>query len=311
MKIPTYWFKLAAGIIIIILLLLFKVNLSEVGTEFLNSDLRWIVLAGLLHIIGLLISAYRWQLLLSAHDVKAPLWDLILSYLIGGFFNNFLPTRVGGDVYRMVDSKKYSGSLMRPFAVIIVERLTGIYGLLLIGITAVALYPRFEDIRTFAIALFSLTIGGFLAVLAFYGSETFGNWLKRVASKLPAKISGKALEMFDAFWHFSKSKEIVFFAFLLGLLLQVNVILYYYLIARALDMPMSLLDTSIVMPLLICIQLLPLTPNGIGVREFSYIYLLQPLGVSNAMAVAFSLWDYILTFFYGLIGGILYLFRKQ
>ena len=116
--------------------------------------------------------------------------------------------------------------------------------------------------------------------------------------------------MFDAFWHFSKSKKIVFFAFILGLLLQFNVILYYYLIARALDMPMSLLDTSIVMPLLICIQLLPLTPNGIGVREFSYIYLLQPLGVSNAMAVAFSLWDYILTFFYGLIGGILYLLKK-
>lgn len=310
MKIQSYWLKLAAGIALVILLLLFKVNLSDVGADFLKTDLRWILLAGLLHIIGLLISAYRWQLLLTAHDVRAPLWGLIHSYLIGGFFNNFLPTRVGGDVYRMIDSKKYSGSMLRPAAVIIVERLTGIYGLLLIGITAVAFYPRFHEIRTFAIALFSLTIGGFLAVLAFYGSDRFGNWLKKLTSKLPARISGKALEMFDAFWHFSKSKKIVFFAFLLGLLLQFNVILYYYLIARALDMPMGLLDTSIVMPLLICIQLLPLTPNGIGVREFSYIYLLQPLGVSNAMAVAFSLWDYILTFFYGLIGGILYLLKK-
>ncbi len=310
MKIQSYWLKLAAGIALVILLLLFKVNLSDVGADFLKTNLRWIFLAGLLHIVGLLISAYRWQLLLTAHDVQAPLWGLIHSYLIGGFFNNFLPTRVGGDVYRMVDSKKYSGSLLRPAAVIIVERLTGIYGLLLIGITAVAFYPRFQEIRTFAIALFSLTIGGFLAVLVFYGSDRFGNWLKGLTTKLPAKISGKALEMFDAFWHFSQSKKIVFFAFLLGLLLQFNVILYYYLIARALDMPMGLLDTSIVMPLLICIQLLPLTPNGIGVREFSTIYLLQPLGVSSAIAVAFSLWDYILTFFYGLIGGILYLLKK-
>jgi glycosyltransferase 2 family protein len=310
MKIPSYWLKLAAGIAIIVLLLLFKVNLSEISTEFLKSDFSWILLAGFLHIIGLLISAYRWQLLLAAHDVKAPLWGLLQSYLIGGFFNNFLPTRVGGDVYRMVDSKKYSGSLLRPFAVIIVERLTGIYGLLLIGVTAVAFYPRFHEIRAFAIALFVLTIGGFLAVVLFYGSDRFGNWLKSLASRLPAKFSGKALEMFDAFWHFSKSKQIVIYAFLLGLLLQFNVILYYYLIARALGMPMGLLDTSVTMPLLICIQLLPLTPNGIGVREFSYIYLLHPLGVSNAMAVAFSLWDYILTFFYGLIGGILYLLKK-
>jgi len=65
------------------------------------------------------------------------------------------------------------------------------------------------------------------------------------------------------------------------------------------------------MPILICIQLLPLTPNGIGVREFSYIYLLAPFGVTKAMAVAFSLWDYILTLFYGLIGGTLYLFKKH
>ena len=120
----------------IALIFLFKVRLKDVGAEFLHSDPKWIIAAGALHIIGLLISAYRWQLLLKAVDVEAPLWPLLRSYLIGGFFNNFLPTRVGGDVYRMIDSKKYSGTLLRPFAVIIVERLTGIYGLILIGVAA-------------------------------------------------------------------------------------------------------------------------------------------------------------------------------
>src|SRR5262249_31118952 len=193
----------------IALIFLFKVRLKDVGSEFLNSDPKWIVAAGALHIIGLLISAYRWQLLLSAVDVEAPLWPLLRSYLIGGFFNNFLPTRVGGDVYRMIDSKKYSGTLLRPFAVIIVERITGIYGLLLIGVAALAFYPRLHEIQSLAYALFILTIGGFLAVLVFYGSDRFGEWLKRVVGKLPRKVSEKLLSMFDAFWHFSKSKGIV------------------------------------------------------------------------------------------------------
>jgi len=245
-------------------------------------------------------------------DVDAPLWPLLRSYLIGGFFNNFLPTRVGGDVYRMIDSKKYSGTLLRPFAVIIVERLTGIYGLILIGIAALAFYPRLHEIRALANALFILTIGGFLAVLIFYGSDRFGEWLKRVVAKLPAKISEKLLSMFDAFWHFSKSKGIVLYAFVLGILLQANVILYYYFIARGVGMNLSLTEVSIAMPLLICIQLLPLTPNGVGVREVTYIYLLSYFfGVTEAQAVAFSLWDYVLTFSYGLIGGILYLFKKN
>ena len=130
MKIKSYWLKLAAGLVLITLLLTFRVKISDVGKEVAQSDPFWIVLAGGLHIIGLAISAYRWQLLLSAQAVEAPFWGLFSSYLIGGFFNNFLPTRVGGDVYRMVDSKKYSGTMLRPFAVISVERLTGIYGLL-------------------------------------------------------------------------------------------------------------------------------------------------------------------------------------
>jgi len=310
MKVKPFWLKLGAGLALLILLLTFQVRPSEISREMSESNFRWIFLAGALHIIGLLISAYRWQLLLRAQNVEAPILDLIQSYLIGGFFNNFLPTRVGGDIYRMVDSKKYSGSLLRPFTVIFVERLSGVYALLLIGIAAVAFYPRFQEVKALAVALFVLAILGFLSMLLFYGSDHFGEWLKRMTAKLPARLSGKMLSMFEAFWYFSRSRGVLIGTFLLALLLQINVILYYYFIARGIQMPVSFQEAAIVMPILICIQLLPLTPNGIGVREFSYIYWLRPFGVSEALAVAFSLWDYILTFFYGLIGGVLYLFKK-
>ena len=112
----TSLLKLLAGIGILILLFLFKVKIGQVAFELRFSHLNWILLAASLHVIGLLISAYRWQLLLSTQEVHAPLWQLLQSYLIGGFFNNFLPTRVGGDVYRMADSRKYRGSLLRPAA---------------------------------------------------------------------------------------------------------------------------------------------------------------------------------------------------
>ena len=116
--------------------------------------------------------------------------------------------------------------------------------------------------------------------------------------------------MFESFWYFSRSKKLILYVFLLGLALQANVIVYYFLIAQGLDMPMNLLQAAVLMPLLICVQLIPLTPNGLGVREFTYIYLLGSVGVSEAQAVAFSLWDYILTFFYGIFGGLLYLSKN-
>ena len=188
MKIQSYWLKLFAGAGILLLLFLFKVKIAEVGTEIRNTSWNWILLAASLHIIGLLISAYRWQLLLSTQQVRAPIWDLLRSYLIGGFFNNFLPTRVGGDVYRMVDSGKYSGSLLRPAAVIIVERLTGIYGLLLIGVVAVAFYPRLEEVQRLAVTMVSLVLVGLVMTLLFYGSEAFGNWLRSAIVKLPDRL---------------------------------------------------------------------------------------------------------------------------
>ncbi len=310
MTAKAYWLKLLAGVALIGLVLTFQVKPSEIGQQLSQSSLIWILSAGALHIVGLVLSAYRWQLLLAAQSVKAPMWDLIRSYLIGGFFNNFLPTRVGGDIYRVVDSKKYSGSLLRPLAVILVERLSGVYALLLIGIAAVTFYPRFQEVKALAIALFGLVIAGLAGVFLFYGSQRFGEWLKSLAAHLPQKAGGKLLEMFDAFRHFSSSRGTVLSAFLLGILLQANVILYYYFIARGIHMTLSFQEAAIVMPILICIQLLPLTPNGIGVREFSYIYLLSPFGVGKPLAVAFSVWDYILTFFYGLIGGVLYLLKK-
>jgi glycosyltransferase 2 family protein len=310
MKVKPFWLKLGAGVALLVVLLTFQVHPSDISREMAESDWRWIVLAGALHIIGLLISAYRWQLLLRAQLVNAPMKDLLHSYLIGGFFNNFLPTRVGGDIYRMVDSKKYSGSLLRPFAVIIIERLSGIYALLLIGIAAVSFYPRFEEVKALATALFGLALAGLVALLLFYGSDRFAEWLKKMTIKFPARISGKMLSVFDAFWYFSRSRGVLVLTFLLGLLLQGNVILYYYFIGKGIHMPLGFQEAAIVMPILICIQLLPLTPNGVGVREFSYIYLLAPFGVNEAVAVAFSLWDYILTFFYGLIGGLLYLMKK-
>jgi glycosyltransferase 2 family protein len=309
-KIQRFWIKLAVGVALLIVLLTFQANPEEITREISNSDLRWIALAGALHIVGLVISAYRWQQLLRAQNVQAPMKDLIQSYLIGGFFNNFLPTRVGGDIYRMMDSKKYSGSLLRPFAVILVERLSGVFALLLIGIIAVAFYPRFDEVQPLAVALLVLTLLGAAGLLLFYGSDAFAGWLKRTTSRLPARISTKLLAMFEAFWYFSRSRGVLLRTFLLGLLLQVNVIFYYFFIAKGIQMPLNLQEAAIVMPILICIQLLPLTPNGIGVREFSYIYLLGPFGVHEAMAVAFSVWDYILTFFYGLIGGVLYLIKK-
>lgn len=308
-----------AGVLLIAILFSFNVKMSEVGAKMRGSILQWMMLAGTLHISGLLISAYRWRMLLSACSVNASILNLMRSYLIGGFINWFLPTKIGGDIYRVLDSKTQCGSIARSFSVIFIEGITSIFGLILIGIVSAFIYCRSsgKGSATSILILLILSLFGFslLALVLFFWNH-FPDRIKKITERLIQKrfnkISETLLTVHEVLGQFLKLKRILGYAFLVSVMLQVNLILYYYFIIRGLGMTVSLAGISMVLPLIICIQLLHLTPNGIGVREVTFVYLLGHfLGISSAQAIAISLWDYVLAFFYIIAGGALYLLKRE
>ena len=254
-----------------------------------------------------LLSAYRWQVLLSVHNVNAPLWDLIQLVPDRRIFQQF-PAHPRGR--RCVSNGGFQEVQRIPVASLCRHYRGAPYRDLWAaphGVAAVT-YPRFHEVRSLGIALFSLAIAGLVGVLLFYGSEGFPSFLKTHSRQTSAKISGKLAEMIDAFWHFSTSKGVVLYAFVLGIAsIQRHSVL---LLHRARSRDELQLEASIVMPLLICIQLLPLTPNGIGVREFSYIYLLQPFEFRKPGSRLLDL-GLRSDFAYGIIGGLLYLTKNK
>ena len=82
-----------------------------------------------------------------------------------------------------------------------------------------------------------------------------------------------------------------------------------YIIARALSINLSLSVFSLFVPIIAIVNLLPLSFNGLGVREGVYQFLFVPLGVPGASALAMSLAFYFLRFLTGMIGGLLYALR--
>ena len=99
----------------------------------------WLLLGASLHITGLLFSSLRWQILLRAQDIHQPIRKLFAYYMVGHFFNMFLPTKVGGDVVRIYDTSKDHGSTAQPLAVILVERVSGMLTMLLLAALVTAL----------------------------------------------------------------------------------------------------------------------------------------------------------------------------
>jgi uncharacterized protein (TIRG00374 family) len=98
-----------------------------------KADVGLLLLAFLTHGIGFLLSAMRWGILLRIENINVSLKVTVLTCWIGSFFNTFLPSTVGGDVFRTYHVSKQSGKLWETAITVIFERLAGVVALAAIG----------------------------------------------------------------------------------------------------------------------------------------------------------------------------------
>src|SRR5688572_28735810 len=82
------------------------------------------------------ISIWRWKLLLHTQGYRATMTHLSASYLVATFFNNFLPSNIGGDVIRVRDSSRLTGSTTASVAVVIIDRILGFGALYALAVGA-------------------------------------------------------------------------------------------------------------------------------------------------------------------------------
>lgn len=306
--------KVLFSITVIALLFMTKVDFTAIGNSLAESRIGWIVLGFLLHPIGLYISARRWQILLRAQEIRISLKTLFLSYLVCSFFNQFLPTRVGGDLVRAYDTKLlgYSGS--KSFAVVFVERASGIMMLLLFALVASLYRLLMGNFLPIYWAGLITGVGGLASILFLMHP-----WGKRLVDwglglihfeRLREKIS-LFYATIVSYWDEGKQKEFLW-AFFLAFLLQLNVIVYYYFLGRSFrfEEMMSITEYFVIVPLSQVILMIPLFINGIGIREGSWIAFLSTYGVKASAAFAYSIIDFTMTLFFGIVGGIIYAVRR-
>ena len=94
-----------------------------------------------MYAVNVLACIWRWGLLLDAQDVHVPSRSLLGSFLVALFFNNFLPSNIGGDVIRIRDTAGPARSKTVATIVVLTDRVIGLMGLVLVaalGATAAA-----------------------------------------------------------------------------------------------------------------------------------------------------------------------------
>lgn len=298
--------KLGRILRIAISLIVLAIVIVNVGTENLlgalrSIDLRWFALAVLIHLAGLVIRTWRWSMLIAALGTPIAFGRLLYLYLAGTFFNTFLPTGIGGDVVKIIELSPQRGGA-QAFSTVLADRLTGILGSSLIALVVAIVDPADvpPDVRAIVIAV---SAGVLLASLLL----TQRPLLDRVLTRLPfwSKLPKKLIKLYEALTSYSLGA--IARSTLISLPFTLTLIGTQYALALGLGVDAPIRYFALFIPMVALIQLLPISFNGLGVREGAFQVLFGTVGVAEAQAVAMSLMYYIVRVATGLLGGLVYL----
>lgn len=295
---------------VLLVYLLSRADLASIWTTVRSADPLWLGVAFALHVPGYLISAVRWRLLLLTQRIRVPLRLLLDSYLVGTFFNQLLPTTVGGDVVRVYDTTRYSQAPEASLLAVVVERLTGI-----LALGVFALFGLFVSVQRVAgvrltgivVLMLGLTFVPLWFVWSPRRSEPVLRLFRRLGGRRLEALIGRVEQALTLFGG-AKGSLVVVLA--LAFLLQITVVVHFYLIARALALGLPLSFFLLVVPVATVVIMLPVSINGIGVREGVYALFFAEFGVPVSGAVAFAWLGFAMVLAYGAVGGVLYALRK-
>lgn len=286
-----------------------RVNLTSFWGALTDLQWGWLPLIYALLLFNTAISAWKWQQLLRADGVRVPLRSLLVSYLIGTFFNLFLPSSIGGDSYRVVDASRHGGAA-KSFASVFADRLTGFLALAIWGLVFSAIgWSRLPDKR---ILWLPVLIFGLMAGLVFAVVQR--TWLVAIWQALRLH----RLRKLDAFLHrfldslagYRANGGLLARVFGTSLLFQMLAIVIIFCISQALNWPVAFIYFCIFVPLITLGEALPISIFGIGVRDSLYVFFFAQAGASREQALSLALVYVLITLVYSLLGGALFLLRR-
>ncbi|MBM4466009.1 MAG: flippase-like domain-containing protein [Chloroflexi bacterium] len=255
-----------------------------------------------LYLVGIVVRAYRWQILLNALGMDTPLARLTVLYFVGTFFSSFLPTGIGGDVVRVYELSRQSKRPIESVGTVLLDRVTGLLMLFLIALMALAFSYQLIAPNVSA-AILLLCLGSWAGL----GLMLRRDWLERWGLlRIMAKIK-QIRELYESIT--ACGLKAIGGALAISLVFNVLLIAVNYLIALSLRVEIPLWYFLLFIPLISFLLILPISLSGLGVREGGYVYLFAQAGVSAPLALAMSLLFYVLNVASGLIGGVLYAFE--
>jgi hypothetical protein len=266
----------------------------------------------------LFLGTLRWRMVLRVHGIRLSLGRAAQISLVAHFFNSFLLGSTGGDLMKAYYAARETRHRKTEAVVtVLVDRLIGLLSMLVFAVVMMlpnwSLLAGHRRLAALAGLVALMLLGGLaLAGLSFWGGlsrrwPAAREWLRRLPK-------GESLERaLAACRQFGREPRCLAEAFGLSMILNVMCVLQIWVLARGLDLTIHPVALSLIVPVIICISALPLTPSGLGLRENIYVWMLAvpEINIPATQALLLSLLAYAGSLCWSLGGGLVYLLFRS
>jgi uncharacterized protein (TIRG00374 family) len=298
--------------------LVWRLGPQELGRTLTEVDPGWLAISVLLWGVTIVLGAWRWLLVLHSQGLRPGFRRVLEISFIAHFFNSFLLGSTGGDLLKAYYAARVTHHLKTEAVTsVLIDRVLGLFAMLAFAVALlapngafVARHPRAMLLAAVIVAMFAVA-GGFLLLSLRGGvSQVFPKaraWLR----KLPQ--SGTLERGLEACRALGRAPGYFGRAFAISLLLTAVCVLQLLTLVWGYGLRVPWAPMFLIVPAVICISALPITPNGLGVRDNLYLYLLSlpEIGISPNTAVAISLVAYAASLVWSAIGGLLYVAHRR
>jgi uncharacterized membrane protein YbhN (UPF0104 family) len=268
-----------------------------------HCDWRWWFAGFFVGVLVQVLAAIRWAALARPIGFPFPVTTFLWRFFEGLFFNLCLPSSIGGDVvkaYRLADS---TPSRLLAGCTVLADRLTGLAALGVLAGTALLA-------KEWALGMPAmLTVGATLLGAALLMFWLVVGSLDRLLDMIPEQHAAR--HFIAQLLPYKVRPSLITQAVGWSMLVQMGGSLAVALIARALGVSLPLSVWFAVVPLVALAMVVPVSINGVGVREGGLALLLKPAGVPTDAAVAIGLLWFLATIITGLVGGMLFLLDRK
>lgn len=286
----------------LLVLLLARVPLGDLGAALAGSDLTLVALAFGVGVGGWFVNTFKWQRLLAALHAAGGYFDLLALNFIGMFYSLVLPGQVSGEI---VKGMRMGGRGVPPSAVatsILMDRLSGLAALGLLGLVGLAFTPGSPLSGPAAVVAVAVLLAAALPLAVARPRLPFR---PAAPQGLRARAWAAAAAVNDALLVYRGRPRLLAETALLAVVFQGTVYAMNACIAAALGIGVPLPVLVWVVTVVSLVNLLPVSLGGFGVREGAYALLLEQQGVPFAQGLALSLIVSAMIVLLGAIGGVL------